>query len=289
VPAFVDKGADSRILFGRRQRQRMLGRHRHVGRAQQGVGARGEHLERVRRISLDVESDLHTARLADPVALHRAHGVGPAGQPVEIGEQFLGIGSGAQEPLRDLAALDRRIRTPAPAVDDLLVGQHGLVDRIPVDHRVGAVDEPLFQQAREQPLFPAVIGRIAGSDLARPVVGEAQALQLAAHVVDVLARPRPGRHAILHGRVLGRQAEGVPAHRLEHVIALHALEARDHVADGVVAHMAHVEPPAGVGKHRQAIELGARRVLGHAVAARGLPFGMGSPFNGMRVVDGFHR
>ena len=64
----------------------------------------------------------------------------------------------------------------------------------------------------------------------------------AAHVGDVLPRPLRRRHAVGDGGVLGRQAEGVPAHRLQHVVALHAHVARQHVADGVVAHVAHVQP-----------------------------------------------
>ena len=38
-----------------------------------------------------------------------------------------------EEPLVELALLDQRARAPAAAVDHLLVGEHGLVDRVPVD------------------------------------------------------------------------------------------------------------------------------------------------------------
>ncbi|MCY1184915.1 hypothetical protein D9M73_256480 [compost metagenome] len=42
---------------------------------------------------------------------------------------------------------------------------------------------------------------------------------------------------------------------MQNVLALHALVAADHVADGVVAHVAHVQLAARVGEHRQAVEL----------------------------------
>ncbi len=122
---------------------------------------------------------------------------------------------------RDLALLDERAGAPAAAVDDLLVGEHGLVDRIPVHDAGLAVRDALLEHAQEQPLVPAVVRRIAGGDLARPVEGEAQRLQLALHVGDVVARPLGRRHAVLDGRVLGRQAEGIPAHGLQHDLALH--------------------------------------------------------------------
>ena len=73
------------------------------------------------------------------------------------------------------------------------------------------------------------------------------------------------RHAVLHRRVLGRQAERVPAHRHQHVHAGHAQLARQHVVDGVVAHMAHVQPAARVRQHRAGVELRPARVLGDAV------------------------
>ena len=56
---------------------------------------------------------------------------------------------------------------------------------------------------------------------------------------------------VLDGRVLGGQAEGVPAHRMQHVEAAHALHASHDVANGVVAHVAHVHRAAGVREHFQ--------------------------------------
>ena len=92
---------------------------------------------------------------------------------------------------------------------------------------------------------------MAGGDLAAPVDGEPHRAQLGAHGGDVLVGPRARVDALLHGRVLGRHAERVPAHRVQHVEAARPLVARHHVAHGVVAHMPHMDAPRGVGEHLQ--------------------------------------
>ena len=71
--------------------------------------------------------------------------------------------------------------------------------------------------------------------------------------VDVL-----GVDAVLDRRVLGRQAEGVPAERMQHVVAAHPLGARHHVADDVVADVADVRVPGRVREHLEAVVLGLR-------------------------------
>ena len=65
----------------------------------------------------------------------------------------------------------------------------------------------------------------------------------------------------LHRGVLGRHAEGVPAHRVQHVHAAGALVAGDHVAHGVVADVAHVDAPRRVGEHLQHVVFRARVVV----------------------------
>ncbi len=45
---------------------------------------------------------------------------------------------------------------------------------------------------------------------------------------------------MLDGGVFCRQTEGVPAHWLHDVFALHALVARNHVTNGVVTHVPHM-------------------------------------------------
>ncbi len=203
-------------------------------------------------------------------------------------QQLLGVLRDLQVVAGDLALLDRRAGAPAAAVDHLLVGQHGLVDRVPVDHLRAALGDAGLQHLQEQPLVPLVVVGPAGGDLARPVDAEAQRLQLALHVLDVVVGPLRGRHAVRHGGVLGGQAERVPAHRLQHVVALHAHVARDHVADRVVAHMTHVQSTARVREHAQAVVLRLRRVLRDRKRAVGLPVRLGLRLDGRRVVTFLH-
>src|SRR5690606_13806677 len=115
--------------------------------------------------------------------------LGPAVEFVQAVEQFLRVGRDLQEPLRNLAAFDQRTRAPAAAIDDLLVREYGLVDRVPVHLGFFLIYEALLEQAAKEPLLPAVIVWMAGSEFAFPVVGITELLQLAAHVVDVLVGP----------------------------------------------------------------------------------------------------
>ena len=52
------------------------------------------------------------------------------------------------------------------------------------------------------------------------------------------------------------QAEGIPAHGMQDVEAAHALDASDDVANGVIAHVPHVESATGVREHFEDVILG---------------------------------
>jgi len=80
------------------------------------------------------------------------------------------------------------------------------------------------------------------------------------------------------------KAEGVPSHRLQHVLAQHALVAADHVGDGVVAHVTHVQRTGRVRQHGKAIILLAGRVFLHLVGALLVPEALRAFFHGGRVV-----
>ncbi len=139
APAFVDERGELRIRLRRMRRERMLGGDRAERDAHDRVDARREdvHLavaDQRAVVAADVvrKGEAHADALADPVRLHRLHAVGPARHPVEIREELLRVVGDAQEIHRDLALLHRRAGAPAASVDHLLVGEHGLVDRIPV-------------------------------------------------------------------------------------------------------------------------------------------------------------
>ncbi len=304
VAAFLDEGGQFQIRLGRLDRQRMFGGDRDEGHAHQGVGARGVDAQ-WRRLALgrsrhpasrdtsaslhvDREVDLQSFRAPDPVALHGLDRFRPARQAIEFVQQFLGVGGDLEEPLRDLAAFDHGAGAPAAAVDDLLVGEHGFIHRVPVHDRVAAVDKPALEQPREEQLFPAVVVRAAGREFAGPVDRVPERLQLPAHVLDVGVRPLRRRGVVLDRGVFRRQAERVPAHRLQHVLAVHALEAADHVADRVVAHVAHVQGTRRVRQHRQHVVLGFAAVFRDLVGAGTRPIRLGGGFDRFRVVVFVH-
>ena len=157
----------------------------------------------------------------------------------------------AKIPLRHFPLLDERTRAPAASVDHLLVREHGAVHRIPVDLAELALHQACAQEVEEHLLLVLVVGGIAGRDLARPVEREAHRLELRLHRRDVLVGPGLGMDLALHGGVLRRHAEGVPSHGMEHIEPHGALEARDHVAHRVVAHVPHMDAPRRVGEHFQ--------------------------------------
>ena len=91
----------------------------------------------------------------------------------------------------------------------------------------------------------------------------------------------------LDGRVLGRQAERVPTHGMQHVEAAHLVVARDDVADGVVAHVSHVDVARGVREHLEHVLLRLRGILGHLVQVGIVPLLLPAGFDLVRVVR-FH-
>ena len=272
-----------RIFRGRRLRQRMIRRDRHELGAEQRVMPRGEYLQlalagrRGRRI--ERKADQHALGAPDPVALHQPHLVGPAVERIERVQQLLRIFGDLEHPLLHLALFDRRAGTPAAAVDHLLVRQHGHVDRVPVDLALLALGQSRAQEIQEHLLLVLVIRGIAGREFPAPVERQPDRLQLLLHRRDVVVGPRLGRDLALDRGVFRRQPERVPAHRVQHVIALGTHEARQHVAQRIVADMPDMDAPGRVGEHLEHVifrprivvfggENGLVRPTGAASAAR---------------------
>jgi hypothetical protein len=173
------------------------------------------------------------------------------GHRLEILEQPVGVVGDAEEPLLELTDLDDRAAALAAAVDHLLVGQHRGVLGTPVDRSLLAVGEPALEQAQEQPLRPAVVARLVGAELARPVDRDAPAPELLLELADGLSDGLAGMLSGLDRVVLGGEAEGVVAHRMQHRVALAAPEVRDRIAQGVVLQVADVRLARRVGQHLQ--------------------------------------
>ncbi len=193
---------------------------------------------------------------------------------------------GPEKPLFDFARLHQRVLvTPAiSAVHNLFVGQHGAALGTPVDAALLAIGELAFEHAQEEPLVPAIVFRLTGGNFPPPIVTEAETAQGALEFGDVVVGPSARVRVVLDGGIFGGQAEGVPAHRMQHIEAAHALDARHNVADGVIAHVAHVQRAGGIRQHLQHVVFRLRGIrFGFEDARFGpalLPFG----FDCLRVV-----
>ncbi len=289
APARGDERRGLRVAGADRGGQGVLGRQRQERHAEQRVGAGRVDLHIADPGLRRGQSEAQPRALAasDPAGLHHPHPLRPAVEAVERGEQFGRVFRDPQEPLAELLLLDRRSRAPAAPVDHLLVGEDRPVHRVPVDPALLALRQPGAQEIKEQLLLVAVIGRVAGGDLARPIEGEAHALQLGAHRGDVLRRPASRMHTPLARRVLRRQPERVPAHRVEHGMAARPLVAGDYIAKRVVPHVPHVDLAAGVGKHFKDVILRPRvavRPVGDGEAAMCRPFRLPTRLGGAEII-----
>ncbi len=283
----LDKCSDFGIVCRCLLRQRMLRRQRHVGRALQRIRARAVDFQHLLMID-HLKPDLGTVRAADPVALHGLDRFRPARQVIQTIQQFIGVRADLEKPLRNFTPLNQRPGAPATAFHHLLVGEHGLIHRIPVHFGQFVIHQALFHQPCKHQLFPAVILRVTGGKLARPVQRKTQLLQLFAHLLDVVAGPFCRRHAVLDGGVFRRQAKRIPAHRLQYVFALQALVAADHIANGIIAHMADMQCPAGIRQHRQAVVFFRAGLFGGFELPGLRPALLNFGFDQFGIVSGLH-
>ena len=90
----------------------------------------------------------------------------------------------------------------------------------------------------------------------------------------------------LDGVLLGGQAEGVPAHRVQDVISPHPLVAANDVGGGIALGMADVQAGAArVGKHVEDVELGPGGIeIDRAEGLVPLPFGLPLGLDTLRVI-----
>ena len=170
--AFVDECGKRRVCFRRFKCQRMFGGHRYIRYAHQSVGTCGENRQRFR--TFDRELDFQAFTATNPVALHGFDRLRPTFERVQTIQQLLCVIGDFQEPLRNFALFYQRATAPAATVDHLLVGQHGVVNRIPVHYRIFAIDNALLEQAREHGLFVFVVVGLAGREFTCPVDGVTQ-------------------------------------------------------------------------------------------------------------------
>ena len=157
----------ARVIAVDALRQRVIGGDRHETGTENRIGPRG--VDRQLVAIGQVEAEFEPLRLADPVFLHQPDLVGPVLEAAQTFEQILGEVGDLEEPLAQLALLDFRAAAPALAVDHLFIGEHGHVDRVPIDLAFLAIDKTGFVEIDEQRLFVTVIIGFAGGELAAPV------------------------------------------------------------------------------------------------------------------------
>ena len=228
--------------------------------------------------------DLGALGAADPIGLHLLDALGPAGELLQVVEQLLGVLGDLVVPLLKIALLGLGAAAPALALGDLLVGQNGLAGGAPVDRVLLAIDQALFPQLLKDPLTPAVVVGAAGLDYAIQIVGEAHALHRGERLVHVLIRPGGSLRVVLDGGVLGRQAKGVKADGVQHVVAAHAGLTGHGIADGIVACVAHMQVARRIREHLEHVLLGLAVVGVDGKEVGVLPGLHPLGLNGLRVV-----
>ena len=236
---------------------------------------------------LDLELDVGPGRAADPVPLHGQHPVGPvAHQRGRVGQQPVGVLGDLEVPLGQHPADDLGAAPLAPAVHDLLVGQHGLVLGAPVDVAALAVGQPALEEPQEQPLVPPVVLRVAGLQPARPVERRRVPAERRRLRLDVLVGPVDGVRVVPDRRVLGGQPERVPADRVQHVLAAQEVVPGHRVADGVRLGVPHVQVARRVREHVGQVEPLARvrRVVAGAERLDRIPVRLPFVLNVARIV-----
>ena len=176
-----------------------------------------------RRAARHREEDFGALAPPEPVPLRGAGGVGPV-QRIEVGQQPVAVVSNPEEPLLKVALLDRGLAPLAQPALDLLVRQHGLVKRAPVDRGLLLVGLPRLEELQEDPLGPLVVGRIGGGEGVAPVEHATDALELAPEIGDVAGNQFGGMEPYLDRVVLAVNAEGVIADRFEDIVPLQPLE-----------------------------------------------------------------
>jgi hypothetical protein len=174
------------------------------------------------------------------VGQHRAQAGTPVdrrlvqvGQPVRVDDQ----------PSADLVQLGPRAAQRVGAGRGLTGAGVQLGDQLlDPPGLAGPLVEPGAEQLQEDPLGPLVVARVDRGEAAAVVVVDAQATQLGADRLDVGLggdpRVLPGLDRVL----LGGQAERVVAHRVQDVVAVHAVEPAGDVGAQVTEGVADVQP-----------------------------------------------
>ncbi len=253
--------------------ERMLGGEHHIRRPEERVRARGEY----GHFALGTRHfKFHQGPLAaaDPVFLEELDRVRPV-EPVKSVDQPLGECGDPQHPLAERAAFDGEAADFAFSIHDLLIGENCAEFGAPIHRHLGHIGEahavgiaagiafnrlgsvcqriePRIVEFEKYPLGPAEISGIGGAELAGPVIAEPKRLKLAAESPDIPRRGHTGMLPCFYGELLGWQSKGVPTHRVQDIVAQHAVMARQDVRRRVALDVPDMKPVAArVGEHIQ--------------------------------------
>src|SRR3989344_2973900 len=120
------------------------------------------------RINVEGKVDFGSFRAAYPVFLRLLYLLRPV-EGVEVLDEALRIVGYLDIPLKHLLLHDLAVAPLTLTVYHLLVGEHSLVFRTPIDRGLLAVNQARFEKLQEEPLRPLVVGGVAGDDLTRPI------------------------------------------------------------------------------------------------------------------------
>src|SRR5574344_211657 len=217
----------------------MFRRYNHKSYAVNRIGTRGIYCQLLVQAGY-IKTELQTFALTNPVTLHGLHPFGPTLQQYQVIQKFFRIIRNLKEPLIQLFLDNFVTAAPAFTVNNLLVSQHRAASIAPVSTRTFLHSQAPFIEQFKEPLRPAVIIFLASSYLTVPVIRQAHSFLLPFHVGNIVQGPFLRRDTVLDSRILRRHTKTIPAHRMQDVKALHSTETRYHVADGIIAHVAHM-------------------------------------------------
>ena len=122
--ALLDEGGERRIAERGERCEWMFSGNGAKRHPHDGVGAGRECIQHCAAFARIRKSEANTLAAADPVCLHGAHPVGPAGHRFQCVKQILGVRRYLQIVHRDFALLDQRTGAPTAPVDYLFIRKY---------------------------------------------------------------------------------------------------------------------------------------------------------------------
>ena len=221
---------------------RMLRRNDHVSCSEQGI--------RTGRVNQQLVScsgfklHLSTMAAANPVFLLSFY-AGNVIQIIQIVHETVRISGDFQHPLTLDLVCGLSAAPLTLAVHNLFVCQYYLTGRAPVHVHLFFISQTLFVQLQEDPLGPFVIIGIGGIDLTVPIKRQTKAFQLAFKASHIFSGDDFRMDVVFHRIVFRGQAKCIPAHGVQHIIALQPFFTRHNIQRCIAARMAYMQALSG--------------------------------------------